>query len=270
MLLAARWLFCVYFYPLTFRCSVFFSIEIVHGCRWKIETHTHIVDFFQWLVVMPHFFSIFSRSDGFFPFTTLLLFDVWYAVQCLYCCVKIERVACVCTITYVCERLFRSFVLHIYFYLFAFHIDIYSNFFFLSLTVRCLSPTIVHPQESEKWKCTKITNEICACVFVRNKCFSHYVWWSVHKYYSYSIHTFIDGSRDAINANSMCACVWLTHFYRRSLFYSIIEFEQTHYYSYSCISIIEIENWIFFIWIESILKCNADQMESHFRRRLLH
>lgn len=106
-----------------FVCTFIHWLLVVHDCRWKMETHTrtHIVDFFQWLVVVPHFFSIFNRFDGFFSFTTLLLFDVWYVVQCLYYCAKREgclhHLMCV-FVSVVCIAYLFLFICVSYRYLF--------------------------------------------------------------------------------------------------------------------------------------------------------
>lgn len=63
---------------------------------------------------------------------------------------------------------------------------------------------------------------------------------------------------DTINVNSAFGL----RIFIDALFFQSLNLYR-HIMIFSCISIIEIENWIFFIWIQSILKCNVDKMETH-------
>lgn len=192
----------------------------------------------------------------FLPPYCCLMFDTYFNV---YTAPK-ERVAS-CTATNRQHTLFFSFVsvvciAYLFFLFICISYRYYSNF---SLSLRATVQR-VHPHSRKKAKCTKITNEMDG-VRVRNKCFSHYVWWSVHKYYSYLLMV-----SDAINVNNVCvrACVCILFFVILvSRSFQSIEFIQTHYlFSVFFLHFDYYRNWIFFIRIESILKCD-DQMDGN-------
>lgn len=134
MLLAARWLFCVYFYPLTFRCS---RLQMENG---NTHSHSHC-----WLL------SVACRCASFFqhlqPIRWIFFIHHTATVWCLIrssMFVLLRQKRGLLAPSYVCVCFGRLYCIFIFIYL-----------RFISIFI---------PQESEKWKCTKITNKICVCV----------------------------------------------------------------------------------------------------------